>query len=335
MTWSCTPPQGRPPNLWNVGRKVSGRIRTPGSRARERRRPGVPVEERRADDLERPRRPAPLREVGRLEQALARVDQRGVGRRHVGRRHHPGQPGVARTSSRRRQPRIGTTVRSQSSGCANRGPPQGMPAAHQPRHLADRQPVPHRDRAQAHERLAALGCTVPPSIATPPSGFGRSRTSTATPARAAAAKRQRHRPDVRVVAAADVLQIDDQQIDARPARPPSASAIRSLAVEAGDRNAGARVALVVDADHVLRLAAHAVLGPEQPRRPHARLDQPIDDVDQIGGDAGRVAEQPTRRPRTSSSRSRQRTSIPVSTTPPTYNVLRRPLLRGRPPTPLS
>ena len=35
------------------------------------------------------------------------------------------------------------------------------------------------------------------------------------------------------------------------------------AVQAVHRQAGARVARVVDPDHVLRVAAHAVLGPEQ------------------------------------------------------------------------
>ncbi len=50
------------------------------------------------------------------------------------------------------------------------------------------------------------------------------------------------------------------------------------------------VAAVVDAHHVLRFAAHAVFGTEEARRPHPGGDQPIDDVDQIAGDAGRMAQ---------------------------------------------
>ncbi len=54
--------------------------------------------------------------------------------------------------------------------------------------------------------------------------------------------------------------------------------------------------LVVDADHVLRLAAHAVLGPEEAHRADADLEQPVDGVREIGGDAGRMAEHPDAAP---------------------------------------
>src|SRR5262249_51991257 len=65
-----------------------------------------------------------------------------------------------------------------------------------------------------------------------------------------------------------------------------------LAVQARHRDAGARVAPVLDADHVLRLAAHPVLRPEQARRPHPGGDQAIDGVHELRVDAGSMAEQP-------------------------------------------
>ena len=64
----------------------------------------VAVDEGRADDLERPGGPPPLRHVGPLDQAQPRVDEGGVDGGHVGRRQHPGQAGglegVARAASR-------------------------------------------------------------------------------------------------------------------------------------------------------------------------------------------------------------------------------------------
>ena len=50
--------------------------------------------------------------------------------------------------------------------------------------------------------------------------------------------------------------------------------------------------IVVDANHVLGLAAHAVLRAVEPAGPDAYLDQPVDHVREIGGNAGRVAEHP-------------------------------------------
>ncbi len=85
----------------------------------------------------------------------------------------------------RRQPRAGTTVRSQSSGWAKRAPPHGMPAATS----RATSPIVNPWRTGTAPRPtndAQPSCTVPPSMATPPSGFGRSRTMTATRARAAA-----------------------------------------------------------------------------------------------------------------------------------------------------
>ena len=104
------------------------------------------------------------------------------------------------------------------------------------------------------------------------------------------AERQRHRPDVGVVTAAHVLQIDDQHVQPFQVDRGGGQRLERISVEAGDGDAGARVAPIVDADHVLRFAAHAVLRPEQPRGPHTRRDQPIDDVNEVAGDARRMTE---------------------------------------------
>ncbi len=129
-------------------------------------------------------------------------------------------------------------------------------------------------------------------MATPPSGFG----SIEHEHRHAGAKRrlhrQHHRPDVRVVAAADVLQIDHQHVDATEIGRRRRQRLERLAVQADHRDPGAAVLIVVDADHVLRLPAHAVLRPEEPHRPDADLDEAVDDVGQVGRDAGGMAEHP-------------------------------------------
>ena len=85
----------------------------------------------------------------------------------------------------RHQPRAATTVRSQSSGRAKRAPPHGIPAATS----RATSPIVNPCRtgtAPSPTNEVQRSCTVPPSIATPPSGFGRSSTTTATCDRAAA-----------------------------------------------------------------------------------------------------------------------------------------------------
>ena len=110
VTCSCTPPQVLPACLWNVGRKTCGRKTTPG-RPSAFARVGrlVRVEPRRADELERPRRAAPLRQVRALDEAAARIDERGVGRRHVRRRQHP--PASRRLAARRRAAALRASAR--------------------------------------------------------------------------------------------------------------------------------------------------------------------------------------------------------------------------------
>ena len=95
VTCTCTPSQRRPRHLWKAGSNAVARKRTPGSPRRSSAR-GEPraVEIGRAHQLEGPRGAAPLGEVGALDEATARVDARGVERRHIGRRRHPRQPRV-------------------------------------------------------------------------------------------------------------------------------------------------------------------------------------------------------------------------------------------------
>jgi len=85
----------------------------------------------------------------------------------------------------RRQPRIGTTVRSPSIGRANRAPPHGIPGSRSRATSAMVNPC-LTGIAPSPTNDSYASPTVPPSMASPPSGFGRSRTITATPARKAA-----------------------------------------------------------------------------------------------------------------------------------------------------
>jgi hypothetical protein len=96
------------------------------------------------------------------------------------------------------------------------------------------------------------------------------------------------RPDVGVVARADVLDVVDHRVEAgehlgmRPQRG------LVLAVERIHRQAGDRVAGLGDADHVLSVAANAVLGAEQADDVDALLDEGVDDVPQVGRHRGRI-----------------------------------------------
>ena len=160
-----------PACLWNVGSKTAGRKRTPG-RSRAVHRVGEPLgdDPGRADELERPRRPAAFRDVRAFEQHRARIHDRGVERRHVRRRHDPRQPGLVVSTSR---------AASRHRHDLELGADAEV-IVEEPRQLADRHAVPHRDRILADERLE-------PALehrafdATPPIGFGRSQTMTLMP----------------------------------------------------------------------------------------------------------------------------------------------------------
>jgi hypothetical protein len=151
--------------------------------------------------------------------------------------------------------------------------------------------VTHRDRAEAHERLGALLDVAALDLG-PAQRVGPVQHHHRHPGPRRRLHAQGHGPDVGVVAAAHVLQVDQQHVDGRQGLGGRLQRLDRVAVEAGGQDAGAPVGLGLDADHVLGLAPHPVLGAEQAGRADARGDQPIDGVGQLGGDAGGVAEQP-------------------------------------------
>ena len=82
---------------------------------------------------------------------------------------------------------------------------------------------------------------------------------TPRPSRAAG---QESGPNEGVIATADILEVDEEQLDAVQVRGTRCEALESGAVEGPHGNA-ARALVVADADHVLRLAAKAMLGAEK------------------------------------------------------------------------
>jgi len=117
----------------------------------------------------------------------------------------------------------------------------------EPRELADRHAVPHRDRVEPDERLEP-GHEHRSSTATPPIGFGRSHTMTFRAEAPGGLQAVGHRVDVRVNARADVLQIDDEDIHVLEHCRPR---LARVAVERVHRHAPSLVARVRRFDHVL------------------------------------------------------------------------------------
>ena len=97
-------------------------------------------------------------------------------------------------------------------------------------------------------------------------------------------------PDEGVVARADVLQVDDEQVEAGEVLGARGQLLEALAVEAADRGAE-RVARVRHADHVLRLAAVAVLGPEDEVDLHAQRVEDVARVHETAIDGGGVRQE--------------------------------------------
>ncbi len=221
--------------------------------AGERRR----VDSGAADELERPRRAAPLRVAGGLDEAGARVDQRGLEARQVGRRRHP------------RPAQLGPEHRPAPAV----QPPDPRPSRQPPRSASSStssarvRPWRTGSSKGADERLEALA----PEVALDHLAAERVRP-VQQPDLAAGAARRPRRPDgaggVGVVARADVLQIDQQQVEPReqlglrPQRP------LAVAIEGVDRDAGPRIPASRRRDHVLLDAVVAVLGGQQQRRRH-------------------------------------------------------------------
>ena len=186
-------------------RTPPGRKCTPGRRrAFSVAAQALGVDPRRADQLERPRRAAALRDVRALEEHRARIDDGGVERGHVGRRHHPRQR------------------RCRRSTCRATSPPSARPRARAPMpkcSLNSRASSPivmpwRIGIGNCPTNDSKPGSSIGPSTATPPIGFGRSQTidGHAVPRRGAQAVG--HRVDVGVDARADVLQVDDEHVEA-------------------------------------------------------------------------------------------------------------------------
>ena len=96
---------------------------------------------RRADQFERPRGAAPLRDIRPLEQHGSRIDHSGVQCRHVGGRHHPRQSGVVG---------VHVSVPSFDAGNLERRS-DGEVLVEERCELADRHSVAHRDWKLADE----------------------------------------------------------------------------------------------------------------------------------------------------------------------------------------
>ena len=98
-----------------------------------------------------------------------------------------------------------------------------------------------------------------------------------------------HGGEVRVVAAADVLHVEDERVEAAQVLVPRRERGEVLAVQRMLGDAGARIHRGADLLQVLHVPAHAVLRTEEGRERHSRrLVQEVGEVAQLGVDAGRV-----------------------------------------------
>ena len=139
------------------------------------------------------------------------------------------------------------------------------------------------------------GSSIGPSTAAPPIGLGRSHTIDRERVPGRGAQAVGHRVDERVDARADILQIDDQDVE--PAQHLGRRLAR-FAVEGVDRHPPYRVGRVRRLDHVvLQVRAEPVLRAEQRGQRHPRRAE-----DEIGGvrerrvHRGRVADEPGAKP---------------------------------------
>src|SRR5437773_1103948 len=256
------------------------------------------VEPRRAEDLERTRRPAPLRHVRPFQQHLAGIDDRGVEGRHVRRGKDPGKTGVGEEHAPPPSLHRHHGERA-ASGAAHPdavGAPDGAAAAvghaqvDERGQLAERQPVAHGDGIETHER----GVSGPDQVPLERLAAERIRPIEDDDLLAgggAGLERERRRPLEGVDARPDVLELDEQQVDALQHLRRGRAGLR---VEAVDRNAELGIDAVSRLDHVvLLLAGEAVLRPEEGAQ--ALAAETADDVacrDQLGRDGRGVQEQP-------------------------------------------
>jgi hypothetical protein len=158
----------------------------------------------------------------------------------------------------------------------------------QARQLADREPVRDGDRSPADEALPALLAQRPVEVE-PAARVGPVEHDHGQADLCAARHGLAQRRDVGVAARADVLQVDQQHVEAGQRRRigPALGA-----VERDHRQPGGAVARVVDRVARGHVAADAVLGREQAHQPDALVGrQPVHAGHEPSVDAGRVREQ--------------------------------------------
>ena len=213
------------------------------------------VEVGRADPLEGARRPAPLGEVGALDEARARIHARRVGRGHVGRGRHPRQSRVL--PEHPTAPALHRNHRKIA--------PERVLIVEIDRELADRQTVTRGERVEADEgREGGVGHVALDNRA--PERVGAVEHDDRDAGPRADPHRQRHGPDEGVVARADILKVYDENVDAAEHRPGRRAA---RAVQAEHREARRRVARGADRGVILRGPPEPVLRCEEPDQTRA------------------------------------------------------------------
>ena len=198
--------------------------------------------------------PRPSERLVASSRHIARIHCCGIEAGHVRRRHHPGQAGVV-------EPHGPVPILHRQHFQANTGERFFLKLAGQ---FANRPAVPDRDRMHADERAV---------IGTEEGAFGRSAIDRIRPIQdnhvgavlLAGPQAKIKGPDKSVVTGADILQIDQENIEiAQHFR----GWLPMFAVQAINRNMETRMLVTLPFDHVvLSLAKKTVLGAEQGRRP--------------------------------------------------------------------
>ncbi len=242
------------------------------------RHPGFAVQPRRAQHLERGRRPAADGEVGPLEQTGAGIVRGALQRRHVERRRDPGKARLV-------EPAVRGPARGRDDVQlhlhAERSPVQA-------REFSRRESVPHGHRVQADEgREGGVQHGTLREAADRIRAVEDDHGDARAPRRL---HRERHRRDVRVVARADVLDIEREHVDRsehlRRGRP-------RLAVQRVDRQPRPFVRRVVDRGALRFRAPDPVLGREERREFRVRVAvQEVDGTRAVAPHAAPVRDQP-------------------------------------------
>ena len=185
-------------------------------------------------------------DAGVVEQTGTDVDERRLPIRNVRRGLHPLQSGVG--PDHRASPAVhahDAQLRADAE-----------PVVEERRELADRHSMAHRNRVEADERFVG-GLEDRSFDRRRRSGLGRSSTQNSLPNCFRALHRVGHRRDVRVRARADVLNVEEQNVDAVEHR---RARMAGGAVEAVDRQVRLRVDVGGDRRARAAVAAKAVFG---------------------------------------------------------------------------